>query len=160
MNIDHIKALTSMVYGLNVVTTKSGDKVNGSTVACAIGITWTPPSIAIAIYEKGYTHKLLSESQYFYLHILSTEQEELATKFGSKSGRDIDKFSGVNWRTGIEGVPLIEGCKAVMFCKKVNQLRVGDTTLFVGEIIDSHSDESKKELVMDKSVFMDPKYMA
>lgn len=31
MNIDHIKALTSMVYGLNVLTTKSGDKVNGST---------------------------------------------------------------------------------------------------------------------------------
>lgn len=31
MNIDHIKALTSMVYGLNVLTTKSGDKVNVST---------------------------------------------------------------------------------------------------------------------------------
>jgi len=158
--IEDIKALTSMVYGLNIVTCKTGEKINGLTVAHAMTVTWNPPSLAIAINKNWYSHQLLSEGNYFNFHVLSDDQLELAKKFGSGSGRDMNKFEGVDWKLGRKGVPVINGCKAVMLCRKIGELRVGDTTIFIGQIVESEVDGSKKELVMDKRALIDSKYLA
>ena len=58
--------------------------------------------------------------------------------FGYKSGRDIDKFKNINYKTGKTGAPIvIDNTVGYFEAKVINQLSVGTHTIFIGELIDA-----------------------
>lgn len=142
-----------MSYGVYVVTSKSGERTNGLTVAWASQISLNPPMVAVSVDKRWYSHKLLSEGEYFIVHILADDQIDLGKHFGFTSGRDGDKLEGVDWEPGIAGVPAINGCKARLECRIVDRISPGDHTVFVGEVVSSRLDESKKQQVHDRAVY-------
>jgi flavin reductase (DIM6/NTAB) family NADH-FMN oxidoreductase RutF len=42
------------------------------------------------------------------VHFLTEDDLDLAEHFGTLTGDDVDKFDGVAFRSGVDGVPLIE----------------------------------------------------
>jgi flavin reductase (DIM6/NTAB) family NADH-FMN oxidoreductase RutF len=68
---------------------------------------------------------------HYAINILAAEQHALAVRFGKKA---IDRFAGVAFRSGVSGVPLLEGAAALFECFNRSRYEEGDHVIFVGEV--------------------------
>ena len=133
------KAFFKISYGLYVITSKKGDKINGQIANALIQVTAEPPALAIGINNGNLTNEFIKDSNVFAVSILAQETPlNFIGQFGFKSGRDINKFDKVNYKTGTTGAPLIiDNTLAVLEAKVTKQMDVGTHTIFVGEIVES-----------------------
>ena len=88
-----LSALNLCSYGLYILTSKKGDRLNGQIVNTVFQVAAEPPTFAVSVNKQNLTHEYISESKVFVASILSTEAPmTLIGKWGFKSGRDTDKF--------------------------------------------------------------------
>ena len=128
-------AFTALVHGVYVVTTRLDEKVNGMTAAWVSQVSLKPLLVMVSVAPPRYSHTLIKESGVFAINVLTGEQVELAKRFGYKSGRQIDKFAGLNWITAVTGAPILPQAYAYLDLKLVHSFVAGDHTLFVGEVV-------------------------
>ncbi|MCX6229412.1 MAG: flavin reductase [Bacteroidia bacterium] len=136
-------------YGLYLVTTQAGNKKGGYVANTLFQVTANPPQFAISCSKENYTTGLIKESGVFGFSILSDKATtSLVANFGYKSGRDFDKFAGVNYFKGKTGVPIITDSSVAWFeCKVTSSYEVGTHVIFIGEVVDNGSiDEKMKSL--------------
>ncbi len=122
--------------GVYVVTVRKGDIINGMTAAWVTQVSFKPPMLTVAIAPARYTHGLIQESGYFCINALPEDAMATARHFGFKTGKETDKFKGINYKNALKGSPVLEDAYAYMECKVINTCEAGDHTLFNGEIID------------------------
>ena len=123
-----------MVRGVVVITTRSGEKRNGMTACWVTRSADQPFLVMVSIWKKNFSHDLVKESGIFAMHVLKSDQVGLARHFGKQSGREVDKFSQVPYRSGKTGSPILANCLAYLDCRVVNSAESGDHTIFVGEV--------------------------
>lgn len=131
-----LKALYKLSYGLYVVTSKKGDRLNGQIANTVFQITSEPPAIAVSINKNNLTWEYIRDSGVFAAAVL-VQDTPLAFigNFGFKSGRETDKFAGTGYRTGETGAPLVtENAAAWLEARVIGQLDAGTHTIFVGEL--------------------------
>ena len=76
---------------------------------------------------------------HFAVHILSADQEALSAQFATKG---CDKFAGVEFHRGHDGIPLLRACAARFECRTAFQYEGGDHVIFVGEVLEfTHSEK-------------------
>ena len=129
------KAMYKLSYGLFVLTTKSGDKINGCISNTAIQVASDPNQISFAINKANYTHDLVMESRKANISVISEEANfDLFKHFGFSSGRDTDKFAGFSEYTLAEnGIPYItKGTNAYFSIDVTQTVDLGSHTLFIG----------------------------
>jgi flavin reductase (DIM6/NTAB) family NADH-FMN oxidoreductase RutF/rubredoxin len=133
-----LRALHLCSYGLYVVCSKMGDRFNGQLANTVFQVTGEPPQIAVSINKENLTHSFISESGVFSASVISTEAPmAFIGKWGFKSGRDIDKFKDGEFKTGVNGTPIVlDYALAYLEAEVVNSLDVGTHTLFVGKLVD------------------------
>jgi flavin reductase (DIM6/NTAB) family NADH-FMN oxidoreductase RutF/rubredoxin len=133
----NLKALHNCSYGLYVISSRKGDRLNGQIANTVFQITSDPPTVAVSINKQNLTHEFISESKVFIASVLSRDTPlSLIGQFGFKSGRDIDKFKDVNYRLGETKAPIIlDHTIAYLEARVINQVDVGTHTIFVGELI-------------------------
>ena len=131
------KALHKLSYGLYVVSSRKGDKFNGQISNTVIQITSEPPTIAVSINKQNLTHEFITESKAFTVSILYQDTPlSFIGHFGFKSGRDIDKFEGVNFKIGETQAPVvIDNALAYLEAKVIQELSMGSHTIFIGELV-------------------------
>ncbi|MBE5937418.1 MAG: flavin reductase [Lachnospiraceae bacterium] len=139
-------ALFNLTYGVFMVSVKSEDCINGCITNTCIQVANSPIRVAISVLNSNYTCELLNENDCFTLSLLDEScTYEIIKHFGMQSGRDVDKFEGMDLKTDINGLPYItDGACAVISCKVVSRENLGSHTLFVGEVVDA-------EVLSDKS---------
>ena len=125
-------------------------KANPITLGWTMIVSGTPPMMAIAVAKTHYSIEAITHSRNFTIAFPSSEMADAALFFGSKSGRDIDKFAEFDCKTEpakvIDSV-LLADAVANFECTLESQIPVGDHMIFVGEIVCSHiNTESKKRL--------------
>jgi flavin reductase (DIM6/NTAB) family NADH-FMN oxidoreductase RutF len=128
---------TALVHGVYVVTTQAGGKVNGMTAAWVSQVSLKPLLVMVSIAPARYTHTLIKESGIFAINVLTKDQAELAKRFGFKSGRQIDKFAGLDYLTASTGAPILPQAYAYLDMKLAHAHAAGDHTLFVGEVLEA-----------------------
>ena len=133
------KAMYSLTYGLFVVSSMKGDRINGQIANTIIQVCSEPQVIQAVINRSNLTHEYISDSKVFTVSILSKETPlSFIGGFGFKSGRDTDKFAGVGYKTGQSGAPVVlDNCLAYLEAKVIMQLDVHTHTIFVGQLIDA-----------------------
>ena len=134
-----VKALHSISYGLYIISSKSDDKMNAQIANTVIQVCSDPPRISVTINKNNLTHEFIKRSKVFAVSVLGTDASlGFIGSFGFKSGRDVDKFSGIEYKIGTTGAPIIlEHVVACMEAEVINELDVGTHTIFVGEVVDS-----------------------
>jgi len=132
-----IKALRKVSYGLYVVNSYRGDKMNGQIANTVFQVTSEPPEVAVCLNKKNLTHEYVKESGVFSVSVLSVNATmEYIGRFGFKSGRDFDKFNGIDYRKGETGAPIpLEYAVAWFEAKVVGTMETGTHTLFIGEVL-------------------------
>lgn len=135
------KALFSLSYGVFMLSTKAGDKINGCITNTCMQVANSPVRVAVSVLNSNYTCELMKESGYFALSILDqTVTFETIKYFGLQSGRDVDKFKDLTPPVDKNGIPYLgwQTC-AVLSCKVVSSEDLGSHTLFVAEVEDAVS---------------------
>ncbi len=132
-----IDALCTLGYGLYVVTSRDGEKLNGQLANAVCQVAAEPPKLVVGIHKNNLTHEYISKSRVLAVSVL--EQETPMTfigLFGFKSGRDVDKLSQVNYEEGVTGAPVVtDHAVTVLEARVVDEVSVGTHTLFIAEVV-------------------------
>jgi flavin reductase (DIM6/NTAB) family NADH-FMN oxidoreductase RutF len=132
-----IRACWKITYGLYVVSSIDGDRMNGQVCNTLFQITSDPPRVAIGINHRNLTHEFIEKSGVFAASILGHNDHRLVRRFGYRSGRDFDKFKGIAIRRGRTRCPIIEDSVGYIECRLLENAAVdaGTHNIFVGDIV-------------------------
>jgi ferric-chelate reductase [NAD(P)H] len=138
-NTIDFKVFRDFSYGLYIVTSKDGDRLNGQIVNTVIQVTSEPPRVAVIINKKNLTHEFISKSLVFAACIMD---ESVTMKFigpfGFKSGRDINKFGSVQYKLGVTGSPMVlEHTLSALEARVFNQIDLGTHTVFIADVVNT-----------------------
>lgn len=130
------KALHKISYGLYIITSKKGDKINGQVANTVFQISNDPATVAVSINKQNLTNEYIRESNVFGISILTQETPlSLIGQFGFKTGREVDKFTGINYKLGNTGTPYItDNVLAFLEAEVVQEVDAGTHSIFVGKI--------------------------
>lgn len=133
------RALFNLSYGVYIVGARKGDKLNGQIANAVMQLTGDPITMAVCINKQNYTEECLLDCGAFSVSILEEDVPmTFIGQFGFKSGRDIDKFAGVNYATGELGVPVVrDWCLSGFEARIINRVEVHTHVLFIGEVVSS-----------------------
>ena len=131
------KAFFKLSYGLFVVCSKDGEKVNGQIANTVIQVASEPALIAVAINKNNLTHDYIDKSKVFTVSILAQDTPlSFIGNFGFKSGREIDKFQGIDYTTGTTGAPIVtDNTVAYLEAKVIGQTDAVTHTVFIGQVV-------------------------
>jgi rubredoxin/flavin reductase (DIM6/NTAB) family NADH-FMN oxidoreductase RutF len=106
-------------------------------VNTVIQITSTPPRVAVTINKENLTHDFIRACGCFSVSILEESTPmPLIGLFGFKSGRDVDKFLGLDFERGITGCPVLrEHSLSFIEAKVFNSVDVGTHTMFFADLV-------------------------
>lgn len=125
----------SMSYGVYIVGTMDGNRPTGCVVNSIMQITSSPATIAASINHDNHTNKCIEKNGYFSFSIMSENSPaELIGTFGFQSGKDINKFDGIEYEM-IENVPVLKKTCGYAVCKVINKMETETHTVFLGEVI-------------------------
>jgi len=144
------RVMDRIVKGVAVITTKSGEKVNGMAATWFNRVAELPFLVMVSVWKENYSHDLIKNAGVFAINIMARGQVETARHFGRQSGRDVDKFSRIEYETRKTGSPILKDCLAFMDCRVYGSLEAGDHTIFVGEILESGFQKEGDPLIYDR----------
>ena len=133
----NLKALYKLGYGMYVIGSRKGDRLNGQIANTAFQITSEPPTIAVSINKTNLTHEFIKESKVFTASVLCQDTPlSFIGHFGFKSGRDINKLKGISYRIGQTKAPVvIDNAVSYLEAKVLQEIDVGTHTIFIGEVV-------------------------
>ena len=134
-----VKALYRLSYGMYVVSSKNGEAMNGQIVNTVFQVAAQPQIIAVSINKQNLTHEFIQNSRVLTISILSESTSlEFVGRFGFRSGRDIDKFDSVAYRTGSNGAPIVlDNTVAYLEGAVVGSFDSGTHTVFFARVVDA-----------------------
>ena len=132
------KALYSLSYGVFVLAGKAGDRVNACITNTCMQVANSPTRVAIAVINGNYTRELVQEGGVFCLTLLDQScTMDTIRHFGMQSGRDVDKFAGIDYALDKNGVPYLPGQScAYLSCRVLSSQDLGSHTLFIADVED------------------------
>lgn len=132
------KALFKLSYGVFVLSSKSGDKVNACVTNTCIQAANDPVRIAISVLNTNLTCDYIKDSGVFSVSVLDkTCIFDTIKHFGMQSGRDVNKFEGVKLPIDLNGVPYLPwSTNSVLSAKVLESIDLGTHTLFIAEVVD------------------------
>ncbi len=146
-----LKVLYNISYGIYIVSSKKEDQINGQIANTVFQITAEPATIAVSINKKNFTYDFIAQSKVFAVSVLEQDTDmKFIGRFGFKSGRDEDKFEGINYKIGVTGSPIImENTIAYLEAEVIQAIDVGTHTLFVGKVVEAENIKKAKPLTYD-----------
>ncbi len=123
-------------------------KANPVTLGWTMIASYEPLMMAIAVAKTHYSIKTIRHSKCFTIAFPSSQMADAALFFGSKSGRDTDKFAEFDCKTlpakKIDSV-LLADAVANFECTLESQISAGDHIIFVGKVVASHINTKRKK---------------
>jgi flavin reductase (DIM6/NTAB) family NADH-FMN oxidoreductase RutF len=146
---DAIKTKYPEQVVIAIAKDKNG-KANPVTLGWTMIVSGNPPMMAIAVARKHYSIEAITHSKCFTIAFPSSEMADAALFFGSRSGRNTDKFAEFDCPTEpakeIDSV-LLTDAVANFECTLESQVPTGDHITFIGQIVCSHiNTEVKRRL--------------
>ncbi|UCF13683.1 MAG: flavin reductase family protein [Thermoplasmatales archaeon] len=132
-------------------------KTNIITIAWHTTISKKPPLYGISLAPGRYSHDFIKKSKEFVVNFVYYNMVEKAHFCGTHSGRSTDKIDKTRLTLSPAKkvkVPLIKECYAHLECRMIQNLTVGDHTLFIGEVVAVQADENtfKNDLLITNKI--------
>lgn len=126
------RVLSNFAAGVTVVTTLDRDRQpHGLTATAFTSVSLDPPLVLVCIDKKAETYPHFGPAGVFAVNFLGADQRDVSQHFAKHGG---DKFSGLPWRRGVLGTPILDGSVGHVECRIANGFDGGDHTIYVGEI--------------------------
>jgi flavin reductase (DIM6/NTAB) family NADH-FMN oxidoreductase RutF/rubredoxin len=136
MNFD---AFYKLECGMYIISTAHDGKLNGQLMNAMVQVAAVPPKIAVSLNKQNLTCQMCAKSGVFSVSVLDREPPmTFIGRWGFKSGRDTDKFEGINYRMGKNGAPIVLDHAVAFFEAKVTaSLDIGTHMVLIGEVTEA-----------------------
>lgn len=114
--------------GVTVITALDGDNPVGTTASAFSSLSLDPPMLLVCLNKDSHTGQVIQATGRFGVNIIGEDGPDLAMRFARKGE---DKFAGLDWHPGTEGVPLLNQALASVECRMVEQTRGGTHIVFI-----------------------------
>ncbi|WP_406306348.1 flavin reductase family protein [Streptomyces sp. NBC_00879] len=115
------------------VITAQGENPVGFTATSLNSVAAEPPLISFGVGASSSSWPVIARAEHIGVHILGEHQRDLAATF-ARSGAD--RFAPpTSWRTGPEGVPVLDGVLAWLVCRIINRVPAGDHRIVIAEAV-------------------------
>ncbi|MFI7400742.1 flavin reductase family protein [Streptomyces sp. NPDC049541] len=119
--------------GVAVITARGDSGPVGFTATSLTSVSAEPPLLSFGISTGASSWPAISATDHIGVHILGEHQQDLAAIF-AKSGAD--RFGAPTaWRTGPEGVPVLDDVLAWLVCRVVGRVPAGDHRIVLAEVV-------------------------
>ena len=127
------------------MTSRSGDRYGAATVTWLSQASFTPPLIMAAI-RKDSVFKCMSCSGCAAIHILASNQQDLARRFLSLANASDSCINGESFTAGVTGVPILPVGQAHVECRVVGMLAdVVDQAVVMFEVVEAECRDALME---------------
>jgi flavin reductase (DIM6/NTAB) family NADH-FMN oxidoreductase RutF len=106
-------------------------------------VSLDPPIVLWSLVSTSPSLEVFDQSGRFVINVLALHQIDLSKQFSKTLA---DKFAGVEFKEGLDGLPVIQNCVATFECKTIQRTVVGDHVLFLGQV-ENYVYESKTPLL-------------
>jgi flavin reductase (DIM6/NTAB) family NADH-FMN oxidoreductase RutF len=134
LEIDELfrEAMAHLASGVAVITARRPDGPPCGIAATALtSFSAHPPSLLVSIWHGSRCHGALAECDRFGVHLLRSDQLDLAHRFADRESPD--KFSGIEWDWD-EDVPEVAGVLAYLRCRRAENFARYDHTVLIGDV--------------------------
>ncbi len=130
------QAMFNIPYGLFLLVTNDGEKDNACVVNTVMQVTDSPKRILVCVDKNNYTNDTLHNTKTFNVLVLNQSTKfKTIEKFGFSSGRNNDKFEGINEvRTPNNLRSLDSEVNTVISAKVISHEDFGTHTVFVADV--------------------------
>lgn len=118
--------------GVTIASTKVGAETWGMTANAVTSLSLDPPLVLLAVVRESQSHAKFKEAGCFALNILTSQQEDLSTRFASAGPKD---FADLETKVAETGAPILAGALGWVDCRLVEILPGGDHDIFLGEVV-------------------------
>jgi flavin reductase (DIM6/NTAB) family NADH-FMN oxidoreductase RutF len=145
------KVLRLIPNGMFIITSRAGNKYGAATITWLTQASFKPPLIAAAIRPDSMLFECLQESREVAVHVLSSDQQDLARKFFSATEMNDGLLNGEPTLQGKTSAPILKNVPSYAECR-VSQIISdgGDHAIVIMEVINAeHVDGMNPLLVAD-----------
>lgn len=123
-------ALACFGTGVTVITTRTETGPLAMTANSFASVSLDPALVLWCPAKASLRHDAFIATERYVIHVMTEDQLDLALHF-SRSG---DDFSGVDWRPGPHGLPVLHGCLARFECEREAVHDGGDHSIVLGRV--------------------------
>lgn len=118
--------------------------LDGERAGCLVGFhaqsSIDPPRYCVWLSKANHTARVAQRATHLAVHFVSTDQYELAERFGTLTGDVTDKFSGLRVTEHDGGAPVLDGLPHYLVLRRVALLdEGGDHLCITGEVVEAHA---------------------
>ncbi|HET7048007.1 MAG TPA: flavin reductase family protein [Solirubrobacteraceae bacterium] len=125
------EAMGTFATGVAFVTAAPDGKPAGLIVNSLTSVSLEPPLVAFCPARSSLTWQRMRRTGRFGVNVLARQHEDFARR-ATPAGAD--RFAGIDWEPGREGVPLLAGALAALECEIVAEHAAGDHWIVVGRV--------------------------
>ncbi|GIU91920.1 MAG: nitrilotriacetate monooxygenase [Acidimicrobiia bacterium] len=130
--IDFRRAASHFLTGVTVITTlDEAGRPAGLTANSFSTVSLRPPLVLFCLGRESDTFEAFGAGNGYVVHVLGADQQDLAERFAAKG---IDRFEGVDWTPGHNGLPVLPGALSRFECDLAHSYEGGDHLILVGEV--------------------------
>src|SRR5215207_2672363 len=123
MSVDQLefrRVMGHFATGVTIVTSHDGaGKLGGLTANAIASVSLAPAMVLVCVDKAADSYPLFGASKSFAINILSNDQETLSRRFAKSGG---DKFTGIGYRIGVTGTPILSDTIAYLECTVRHEL--------------------------------------
>jgi flavin reductase (DIM6/NTAB) family NADH-FMN oxidoreductase RutF len=131
------KALRMIGYGLYVATSRHGELYGSGTINWLSQSSFDPPLIMAGIKSDSSLNEAITASRAFAVHIVGKDQKDFAIAFFKTARVEGNKLNGWPFVPGVTGSPILTDAPAYFECRVTDEVRRGDHTVFVAEVVEA-----------------------
>ncbi len=126
-------AFGTFMTGVTVVTSVDAKgQSNGFTANSFTSVSLDPPLVLVCLANTSSNYDALINAKGFAVNVLAQTQVEVANTFARPVD---DRFAAVDWHSGPEGSPIIDGASAWFDCRMHKTVDAGDHVILMGEVM-------------------------
>ena len=149
-------AVAHFATGVTVITTVDDQaQPHAMTANAFTSVCLEPPVVLVCVAHSTHTYGFLERLGRFGVNILRQDQEDLGTYF-AKRPEDRQEDMNVSYSTAEEGVPFLDHSMVSLGCRVIGSHVYGDHTIYLGEVMEIHQNDSSVPLMFFRSQWYNP----
>lgn len=125
-------AMARFPSGVTIVTTYDGaGDPCGFTANSFCSVSADPPLVLVCLAHSAHSFSVFDRSRHFAVSMLSSEQNDLAVRFGTAGP---GKFAHGGFVVTTNGSLVVDGAPMALECVKESQYPAGDHSIIVGRV--------------------------
>ena len=144
------KCLSQFPTGVCIVTATGPDGPIGMTISSFNSLSLDPPLVLFSIDRRALSLPAWEAAESCAIHVLSQQQRALSNRFARP---DVNKWEGLDFRSGAGGAPILSGAAAVMECRRHAAHDGGDHVLFIERVTKFRTHADREPLIFCQGAY-------